>query len=73
MENQAGTGSASDMSVSAVKDYRYFDDDVHKNCKDLLASTAQDGSLTFSVVNAAIVQLRGTTLPEYKCDLKLVL
>ena len=29
MENQTGKGSAPDMSVSAVKDYRYFDDDVH--------------------------------------------
>ena len=66
MENQAGEGSAPDMSVSAVKDYRYFDDDVHKDCKDLLASIAQDGGLTFSDVTAAIVQLRGTKLPEYK-------
>ena len=66
MKNQTGKESAPDMSVSAVKDYRYFDDDVHKDCKDLLASIAQGGVLTFSVVTAAIVQLRGTMLPEYK-------
>ena len=66
MENQSGKGSAPDMSVSAVKQYRYFDDDVHKHCNDLLASIAQDGSLSFSVLTAAILQLRGTTLPEYK-------
>ena len=65
-ENQTGKGSAPDMSVPAVIYHRYFDDDVHKDCKDLLASIAQDGALPFSVVTAAIVQLRGTMLPEYK-------
>ena len=59
MENQAGKGSAPDMSVWAVKDYRHLDDDVHKDCKDLFANIAQDGGLTFSVVTATIVQLRG--------------
>ena len=59
-------GGPTIITENVVKDYKYYDQDTYAYCMNVIGSICQGGLITRDVITAALNQMKGTCLPEYR-------